>query len=81
MPTNIRDLRLGASLAGIEPATRCLEGSCSIQLSYRDTVRTGSSNSTDARLGRSSEEAHRSVLECLMATCRVRIVNFQEVLE
>ena len=27
-----------ASLAGFEPATRCLEGSRSIQLSYRDTV-------------------------------------------
>ncbi len=26
-----------ASLAGFEPATRCLEGSCSIHLSYRDT--------------------------------------------
>ena len=26
-----------ASLAGFEPATGCLEGSCSIQLSYRDT--------------------------------------------
>ena len=25
-----------ASLAGFEPATGCLEGSCSIQLSYRD---------------------------------------------
>ena len=25
-----------ASLAGFEPATRCLEGSRSIQLSYRD---------------------------------------------
>ena len=27
-----------ASLAGFEPATHCLEGSCSIQLSYRDTL-------------------------------------------
>ena len=26
----------GASLAGFEPATRCLEGSRSVQLSYRD---------------------------------------------
>ena len=25
-----------ASLAGFEPATRCLEGSRSVQLSYRD---------------------------------------------
>ncbi len=29
-------LKLVASLAGFEPATRCLEGSRSIQLSYRD---------------------------------------------
>ena len=28
-----------ASLAGFEPATRCLEGSRSIQLSYRDAPR------------------------------------------
>ena len=28
--------KLKASLAGFEPATRCLEGSRSIQLSYRD---------------------------------------------
>jgi hypothetical protein len=34
-------------LAGIEPATHCLEGSCSIQVSYRrkfirpDAIRTG----------------------------------------
>ncbi len=28
-----------ASLAGFEPATRCLEGSRSVQLSYRDTQR------------------------------------------
>ena len=28
-----------ASLAGFEPATRCLEGSRSIRLSYRDTFR------------------------------------------
>ena len=27
-----------ASLAGFEPATRCLEGSCSIHLSYRDAM-------------------------------------------
>ena len=27
-----------ASLAGFEPATRCLEGSCSIHLSYRDVM-------------------------------------------
>ena len=27
-----------ASLAGFEPATRCLEGSRSVQLSYRDAV-------------------------------------------
>ena len=27
-----------ASLAGLEPATRCLEGSCSIHLSYRDAI-------------------------------------------
>ena len=27
-----------ASLAGFEPATHCLEGSCSIHLSYRDTL-------------------------------------------
>jgi hypothetical protein len=26
-----------ARLAGLEPATGCLEGSCSIQLSYRRT--------------------------------------------
>ncbi len=25
-----------ASLEGFEPTTRCLEGSCSVQLSYRD---------------------------------------------
>ena len=29
---------MGASLTGFEPATRCLEGSCSVQLSYRDAV-------------------------------------------
>ena len=28
-----------ASLAGFEPATRCLEGSRSVQLSYRDALR------------------------------------------
>ena len=27
-----------ASLAGFEPATRCLEGSRSVQLSYRDIL-------------------------------------------
>ncbi len=26
-----------ASLGGFEPTTHCLEGSCSIRLSYRDT--------------------------------------------
>ena len=30
------EAKLMASLAGFEPATRCLEGSRSIQLSYRD---------------------------------------------
>jgi hypothetical protein len=29
-----------ASLAGFEPATRCLEGSRSVQLSYRDKLFT-----------------------------------------
>ncbi len=28
-----------ASLAGFEPAARCLEGSRSIQLSYRDALK------------------------------------------
>lgn len=28
-----------ASLEGFEPTTRCLEGSCSVQLSYRDIIR------------------------------------------
>ncbi len=27
-----------ASLEGFEPTTRCLEGSCSVQLSYRDKL-------------------------------------------
>ena len=31
---------LKASLAGLEPTTRCLEGSRSIQLSYRDELST-----------------------------------------
>ena len=29
----------GAVLAGLEPTTRCLEGSCSVQMSYR-TIKT-----------------------------------------
>ena len=33
-----RLIRGRASLAGFEPATHCLEGSCSIHLSYRDTL-------------------------------------------
>ena len=33
-----RVLERKASLAGFEPATHCLEGSCSIHLSYRDTL-------------------------------------------
>ena len=32
-------LKLKASLEGFEPTTHCLEGSCSIQLSYRDQVK------------------------------------------
>ncbi len=34
------DLRLKVSLARFERATSCLEGSCSIQLSYRDQSST-----------------------------------------
>ena len=34
------NLRLKASLARFELATRCLEGSCSVQLSYRDSICT-----------------------------------------
>ncbi len=33
-------MRLEASLARFERATSCLEGSCSIQLSYRDQSST-----------------------------------------
>ena len=29
-----------AVLAGLEPTTRCLEGSCSVQMSYRTPTRT-----------------------------------------
>ncbi len=53
-----------ASLARLERATHCLEGSCSIQLSYRDTltptwldfsitVRPLASETQTARIGRS----------------------------
>ena len=37
-PSRDRRKCLLASLAGFEPATRCLEGSCSVHLSYRDTL-------------------------------------------
>ena len=38
LPTQQKRYEKGevASLAGFEPATRCLEGSRSVQLSYRD---------------------------------------------
>ena len=37
--TFLPDIRRMAVLAGLEPTTRCLEGSCSIQMSYRTCVK------------------------------------------
>ena len=44
---------------GIEPPTRCLEGSCSIQLSYRGGVHESSPHFSPRRVGASGLSARR----------------------
>ena len=47
-----------ASLAGFEPATHCLEGSCSVLLRYRDTQRHYISVATCGEQGQQYPQAY-----------------------
>ncbi len=60
----------GASLAGFEPATRCLEGSRSIQLSYRDMMRRQIKFSNGSIMGQA--EGQRSQDDCIVGIILVR---------
>jgi hypothetical protein len=63
------------SLVGFEPTTRCLEGSCSVRLSYRDII-----DLSVAQKNRNKQGAWRGIvvevnpMKSDTSSCRVRML-------